>query len=398
MVNRRRRRKPARRGSVPGGSWHVSDVSEPVAQPVEHLTFNQGVSGSNPDGLTIFFGAATLGPPPAVPVELDGERALLIVYLMTRLARHTVRPSLPYFPDDLRRSIRVLTYGAALKMRALPVATYIFSDVERLGPQAQKLAARIWTALERSGRPVRLINHPIRAMRRPELLRNLFERGINDFNAYPALQPPIQMRFPVFLRGASDHDGPRSDLIYDRTTLDAEIAKLEAAGLSRQDCLIVEFCDTRDGNGIFRKHDAFLADGKILPTDVYFSSNWVVKWESNRVFNGHVPTTASLAREEVEYISSDRYCEQLRQAVAPTHIGYGRIDYALLGDRVQIWEINTNPDLWLAPMDVPERLATPYARDVFPQVKAAIFSAFRSLDTVADEDAPIPVDLSVPIA
>jgi hypothetical protein len=27
---------------------------EPVAQPVEHLTFNQGVMGSNPIGLTIF--------------------------------------------------------------------------------------------------------------------------------------------------------------------------------------------------------------------------------------------------------------------------------------------------------------------------------------------------------
>ena len=26
---------------------------EPVAQPVEHLTFNQGVPGSNPGGLTI---------------------------------------------------------------------------------------------------------------------------------------------------------------------------------------------------------------------------------------------------------------------------------------------------------------------------------------------------------
>jgi hypothetical protein len=25
---------------------------EPVAQPVEHLTFNQGVDGSNPSGLT----------------------------------------------------------------------------------------------------------------------------------------------------------------------------------------------------------------------------------------------------------------------------------------------------------------------------------------------------------
>ena len=29
-----------------------SGPEEPVAQPVEHLTFNQRVSGSNPDGLT----------------------------------------------------------------------------------------------------------------------------------------------------------------------------------------------------------------------------------------------------------------------------------------------------------------------------------------------------------
>ena len=38
---------------------------EPVAQPVEHLTFNQRVSGSNPDGLTNFqdVGAKTATPP-----------------------------------------------------------------------------------------------------------------------------------------------------------------------------------------------------------------------------------------------------------------------------------------------------------------------------------------------
>jgi hypothetical protein len=29
-----------------------SPRGEPVAQPVEHLTFNQGVPGSNPGGLT----------------------------------------------------------------------------------------------------------------------------------------------------------------------------------------------------------------------------------------------------------------------------------------------------------------------------------------------------------
>ena len=30
----------------------MSGPQEPVAQPVEHLTFNQGVAGSNPAGLT----------------------------------------------------------------------------------------------------------------------------------------------------------------------------------------------------------------------------------------------------------------------------------------------------------------------------------------------------------
>ena len=30
----------------------VAATGEPVAQPVEHLTFNQGVMGSNPIGLT----------------------------------------------------------------------------------------------------------------------------------------------------------------------------------------------------------------------------------------------------------------------------------------------------------------------------------------------------------
>ena len=317
---------------------------------------------------------------------------------MTRLARHTVGPSLPFFPDDLRRSIRLWSYGSVLKARELPVATYIFSDVERMAPQAKVLAARIWLALERSGRSVRLLNHPIRCMRRPELLRSLFERGINDFNAYPAQRPPAELRSPVFLRSAHEHTGPRSDLIHDRATLDTEIAGLEAAGMSRRDCLIVEFCDTSDADGIFRKYDAHIADGQIVPTEVYFSSRWVVKWDNNRVFDGNAPDEASLTREMIEHVSANRHCEQLRQAIAPTHIGYGRIDYALLDGRVQIWEINTNPDLLMPAMNAPAMLESPYGREVLPRVNEAIFGFFRNLDTVAEDDAPIPIDLSDPSA
>lgn len=315
---------------------------------------------------------------------------------MTRLARQTVGPSLPYFPDDLRHNIRLWSYGSVLKMRELPVATYIFSDVERMAPQAKIIAARIWLALERSGRSVRLLNHPIRCMRRPELLRSLFERGINDFNAYPAQRLPDALRFPVFLRSAHDHLGPRSDLIHDGATLDSEITRLEVEGMPRRECLVVEFCDTSDADGIFRKFDAHIADGQVVPTEVYFSSRWIVKWDNNRVFDGNAPDEALLIQEMIEHVSGNRHVGQLRQAVVPAQIAYGRIDYAVLNDRVQIWEINTNPDLLMTAINTPEMRASRYGREVLPLINEAIFGAFRSLDTVSDGEAPIPVDLSEP--
>ena len=47
---RQRTLTPSCKGSNPFGPT----IHEPLAQPVEHLTFNQGVTGSNPVWLTIF--------------------------------------------------------------------------------------------------------------------------------------------------------------------------------------------------------------------------------------------------------------------------------------------------------------------------------------------------------
>ncbi len=258
-----------------------------------------------------------------------------------------------------------------------------------MAPQARVIAARIWLALERSGRPVRLLNHPIRTLRRPELLRSLFDRGINSFNAYPAQRPPAAMRFPVFVRSAHEHTGSLTELIHDRETLDTEIARLEAAGKPRHECLIVEFCDTVDTAGVYRKYDAYIADGRIIPTDMYFSSHWSVKWPSNKVFVGKAPEVPTMTREELAHVSGMAHNEQLLKAIAST-----QIDYSLLGNQVQIWEINTNPDLFLSSVTTPEMLASPYGREVLPLVCEAIFGVFRSLDSVPEEDTPIPVALA----
>jgi hypothetical protein len=152
----------------------------------------------------------------------------MIVYLVTRAAIYTMSESLPRFPEDLRGRIRVLSYGDLLKARELPVATYIFSDIERLTPDALSMVARVWDALGRSGQPVRLLNHPIRSMRRFELLRGLYDRGINSFNAYRWVERPRSVSFPVFLRREHDHVGARTGLIADPAALDRTLPAFRA--------------------------------------------------------------------------------------------------------------------------------------------------------------------------
>jgi hypothetical protein len=47
----------------------VINAFEPVAQSVEHVTFNHGVQGSNPCGLTNLAGSSVFGVPSGVPLE-----------------------------------------------------------------------------------------------------------------------------------------------------------------------------------------------------------------------------------------------------------------------------------------------------------------------------------------
>lgn len=48
------RRRPVRIGIVIADDFLFFDFNAPVAQLVEHSTFNAGVTGSNPVGRTIF--------------------------------------------------------------------------------------------------------------------------------------------------------------------------------------------------------------------------------------------------------------------------------------------------------------------------------------------------------
>jgi hypothetical protein len=71
---------------------------------------------------------------------------------------------------------------------------------------------------------------------------------------------------------------------------------------------------------------------RTVPRHLFFSRNWQVK-QADLVSPGQIA-------EELAYIEENPYAELLREVCRIARIGYGRIDYALLDGRPQIWEIN----------------------------------------------------------
>jgi len=237
--------------------------------------------------------------------------------------------------DQYRKKVKYILYDSFLKRRKLHAGTYIFSDIERLPLRTSEWAEKFWKELDNSELSVRLFNNPLKVMRRYELLRNLYENKIQNWNVYRLTELRWPETYPVFLRREDDHEGPITDLIYNRQDLENEIKLLSERGYSAGDIIITEFCDTKDSDGIYKKYGAFFIGGKIIRRHLHFSDNWVIKYSNF--------TEEKFIKEEMDYIQSDYHEVEIKEMFKLANIDYGRIDYAILDGKIQVWEINTNP-------------------------------------------------------
>jgi hypothetical protein len=261
----------------------------------------------------------------------------------------------------------------------VPRGTYVFSDLERLSPAQTALAGEVWNQLAAAGEGIRLLNDPSRVASRVTLLQRLHEAGRNQFGVYRATQRGADPRFPVFVRHAREHEGSFTGLLRDQAEVDHAILRLLWSGVEADDILIVEFCDT-SSDGIFRKYSAFRVGDRIVPRHVIFSTKWVLK----------VPDLldASKIEEERAYLESNPHEQELRDLFDFARIDYGRMDYGVLGGRIQVWEINSNPIVML-PRDR-------YARQHLPTQElfaARIRQAFEKIDSPGPGQPMVPLNL-----
>jgi hypothetical protein len=259
----------------------------------------------------------------------------MIVFITTYGHEHTVaslvtqRFGVPV-PDT-----KVMLYDKLLHIDALPLATYIFTDIERLYPWERRLAGEYFRTLSNAG--VRCLNDPATVKTRYPLIRALAAAGINSYNAYRADDEPRPARFPVFIRYEHEHSGPLSLLIRNQEDLDLQLSRLVDLGVPLEGALVVEFYAEPMAPGIWGRYASFRIGPAVSAFGVLVSDVWYVK-------NGDLPT-GGLATKAQRFVRDNLTPPALAEAFEQGCIDYGRVDHGKVGDQDVVFEINTNPHL-----------------------------------------------------
>jgi len=242
-----------------------------------------------------------------------------------------------HFGGEFRRNIRTIWYETLRYRTGLPGGAYLFCNQEMLESRQFERAGRLAAVIREHAPAAPLLNDPRRVMRRYELNRALFCAGINSFDVYRADEHRTPSRWPVFVRREMDHRGAAANLIAGPDKLATVLVRDRLAGRDFSRRMVVEFEDTRDEDGQFREYSALRVGDRIIPAHVHCSDQWMVK----------LPKTSSpegLAEEE-RYVADNPHAEELMRIFDLAGYDYGRIDYGVGKNGIEVWEINSNPSL-----------------------------------------------------
>jgi hypothetical protein len=276
----------------------------------------------------------------------------------------------------LRERITVHPYDWRESSFEVPGGTQLFSALDQLSEPEREVVAELYDQMARQQPGSPPLNDPRRCLLRPALLRELAEQGLNSFRVFAFDDTDLIDRFPVFVRESHAHDGSLTRLIHSRSAILRALRALRVRGYRKRDLLIVEFCDTSDKSGVFRKYSAFKVGSRIVATHLIAAENWMVKSATKT-------TSLELAREELAYAEHNPYQDWLERVFTLAGIDYGRIDFGVLDGRPQAWEINLNPTIGRSP-GAPESPADPETAAVRSQARelfhGRLREAFAALD------------------
>jgi len=263
-----------------------------------------------------------------------------MIYFYTHVHHfYTIKSFLDGWGRSVRPRMTLQNYSDLRYSRYLPPGAYILADSDRLDPAGRKFAAEVGEQILARGWP--LLNRPSKLLYRVELMNTLRAQGLSRVGAYLVDQIPADLRYPAFVRIEDNHNGRIGPVVNDRAALEESIKGF--GDVAREKLFVMEFCDTKGPDNIYRKYGVQIVGDKLIPRHVFFGQDWIVKYSKY--------TTPDLIREEEVFVSKmpDDQIEQCRKIFEISGTTYGRLDYSLADGKVQPWEINLNPMLCRSP-------------------------------------------------
>ena len=336
----------------------------------------------------------------------------MIHFVVTEKGSFSIRYYLTEEGRALADRMRIVLYDELPRARRLPLGTWVFTELDQLDAPRRELAMLVAERLGAEHTGVRLMNDPRQVRMRTDLLRAAHTAGVNQHRAWPANDilfgsharartadsPAISaesLRYPVFVRFANRHDGNLTTLCDSPRELADGLASLAASGVRRRELLVVEFTETKDEHGVYRKFSAYNVGGRILPKALEQSRDWMVKWE-HRIFD------RARADQELSYCETSPHEAWIREMFCLARIDYGRIDYGILAGRPQLWEINTNPTIGRGPnRDKPRKPEVIEYKAMIAHVRATFYEQFQqawaAVDTPTTDAAGVDIALPQPL-
>lgn len=265
-----------------------------------------------------------------------------IYYFCTRRHAYTIGVLLGYYDHGLGDLVRIIPYELAARLGPVAAGSFVFTDFERLAPAQLQAVVCLHERIAERNPDLLLLNNPAVVPGRFTLLKRLKAAGLNDFDVHRIGQRSEISRFPVFIRWESRHDPPLTGLIDSADGLERAIAAMPSRIREDRDVMIVEYGTAPSADGRFRKYSAFKVGDRIYAQHCFSSHSWYIKF--SEAILGDAERAESRA-----YAAENPHAAQLDRIFALAGIDYGRIDYGLVGGRVQTFEINNNPTVMSRP-------------------------------------------------
>lgn len=282
--------------------------------------------------------------------------------------------------------VSVLHYEDLPGRTTVPAGAYVFLGLDQLTTGGTRLVSELQAQLRASPGAGPVLNDPRSTLLRFELLEELYRRGLNRHRAVRAAADIRGIRFPVFLREEFRHTGSLSPLLHSHAEVERALGRAVLQGHRLEELLLVEFCDTVDAHGLYRKYAAYVVGSEVIARGMARGRRWMLKADG-------VEFSEEMLLEERAYVLSNPYEHQLRRIFELAGAGFGRIDFAVKDGEVETWEINLNPTIGPGRHSVMPESFAPLRQPIRDHFSRRFHAALEALN-IAGSSEPLAVAYS----